>query len=249
MNDFRICTYCGSDLKQDFRNVAFCSCGWVDRKSEKAVIQETDKRTSKRIIMIGVGLAVFMGHLFNWGGFAFRIPFVRAQQVTGVLSAEGYDELAQICTQLNKWSCAENAYNQEFKKSKDATALLKLAKLQQKLDKKSDAAKSYERYFAAKGDDGVAMIDLGNLLVDQKRFAEALKLFERSIAKRPDTLPVRATSGIVKTMMKQGRYRDARARLVAFHKSAENAPSYLNVEMDAVDEYFKKGRSVASVKQ
>jgi tetratricopeptide (TPR) repeat protein len=247
MGDFRTCTYCGSDLKQDFRSVAFCSCGWVDRKSEKKMAQETDKRMAKRIVIFGVLMAAFMGHLFNWGGFAFRIPVIRAQQVTGILSAQGYDELAQICTALNKWSCAQNAYNQEFSKSNDATALLKLAKLQQKIDKKTEATQSYERYFAANGDDGVAMIELGNLLIEKKEFTKALKLFEKSIAARPDILPVRATSGIVKTMMKQGRLRDARARLVAFHKSAENATSYLNAEKEALDEAMQK-RTVASSK-
>jgi hypothetical protein len=51
-------------------------------------------------------------------------------------------------------------------------------------------------------------------------------------------------------MMKQGRYQEARQRILAFHASAGNAKGFLNTELTQLDNYFaSKGKSVKAIKR
>lgn len=249
---FTLCPYCGTDLKaKQFGLIGplTCQCGWVDPSSEKVKRAAAERQTVIKIVVVGIALLFGFFHMMSWGNYAFKIPFVRAQQAVGLLSADGYWELAQVCVNLNKWSCAENAHERAFTKSNNPAYLEKLAKLQTKLEKPSDAVATYYRYFEAGGKDGEAMLSYAKLLESQSRTKEAIKYYELSIKARPDRLPVRATAAIVKILIKQNQLREARARLVAFHRSAGNSESYLQDELAQVDKLIRqKSRAVASAK-
>ncbi len=57
-------------------------------------------------------------------------------------------------------------------------------------------------------------------------------------------LPIAATGAIVRILMKQGQYTEARTRITEFHKSADNAKGYLNTELTQIEQAIKLyGRS------
>ncbi|HVK61856.1 MAG TPA: hypothetical protein VM432_09915 [Bdellovibrionales bacterium] len=244
MNITTHCPRCQSDLGIDAFKTgsAICKCGWFDDGSNGAEQRKTEKRTIATLALATLVLAVAYGHLWNWGSYAMKIPFVKVQEITGTLSNEGYRDLAENCISLNKWKCAEKAYIDLFKKNGDVEALAQLGSLEYRIDKPEAAIEFYALYVKQGGNENRALITYGTLLENAGRTDEAFQIFESAIAAHPDVLPVQATTAIVRMLMKTGREAEARERILAFHKSAGNAKGYLNTELTQL-ELKKRPRS------
>lgn len=243
------CPQCNTEISRERHQTGapICQCGWYDRTPAIKAHQEAEKKTSAILVFFAVAITLLFGHMLNWGGYAFSIPFVKLQQITGTLSKEGYQELAKACIELNKWSCAQNAYLDLYKKTRDPEGLAGLAHFQVRLKEKDAAMKTYASYFQVGGQSGDAALEYAHLLEDSGNTQAALQYFEASIQYRPQILPVHATTAIVRMMMKQGRYDEAYQRILDFHASAGNAKGYLNTELTQLEEYMKKnGKKVAT---
>jgi tetratricopeptide (TPR) repeat protein len=224
------CPRCASSLVKTLDS-SFCECGWYDRASEKAARKSVDSKTMKGLIAFSILLAAVYVHLVNWGGDAVSIISLRARQATSTLSPRGYDQLAQVCINVNNWSCAENAYTQNFLITKDPAALSKHASLLVALQRKDEALAIFAKYFNEGGKDGGTMVEYAKLLEMKNKEVEAVKFYLGSIKARPEILSVQAESGIVRILIKQGKYKQALTRVEAFHDSAGNAKGYLNTEL------------------
>lgn len=242
MNVAGFCPQCNSLLNQENYSTghAICGCGWFD----KAVVEQATKRYEKRAISYMAAAVIVMalgfGHMLNWGAYAFSIPLIKVQKITGTLSKEGYHELAQACIAMNKWSCAKDTYIDLYKRTGDSSSLKDLAHLQTLLKDPKAAMSTYASYFQVGGRDGEAALEYAGLLEVQGYLPDAYKYYEFSIAARPETLPVEATKGIVRMLIKEGRYNEARERILAFHESAGNAKGFLNTELSQLDHHFGK---------
>ncbi len=228
----KICPLCSNELNHErLVGVTLCECGWYDKSAEAKKTIVTDKRASVFLAISSAVLFLLYVHAATWGNHMLSVPLLRAQQVTGMLSSAGYEELALACIDVNKWSCAENAYFQAHVKSRKPDALHTLAHLQMRLGKVDAARETYTQYFKVGGKSGEAMLAYAKLLEVANDDVQAIKMYEASIEARKEILPIQATGGIVRIMMKQGRYKDAYRRIVSFHDSAENAKGYLNTEL------------------
>lgn len=249
MSYLATCPSCESELKANFINFFSCKCGWHDQKAEKAVEENAEKRATKVFVVTAIGFIMMFMHTFTWGQHAFTIPFARVKQVTGMLGADGYKDLAAMCVSVGKYECAENAYDQQFALTKDPESLLNLANLQRRQKKVKEAIASYDRYFKAKGDNGDAMLNYARLLEQNKQDDEAVKYYMASIKARPQIVPVQATSGIVRIYMGQKKYGKAFERLNAFHRSSSTARDYLGDERQKLAALMRQNtlkRSIAS---
>jgi tetratricopeptide (TPR) repeat protein len=233
MKTYTNCPRCQNDFGSDAFKTgsAICKCGWFDDGSSGVQQKKTEKKAVIILAAATVLLSLGYGHLMNWGGYAMSIPFVKIQEITGTLSNAGYEELAQQCIVLNKWSCAEKAYLELYTSRNDLEALAKLGSLEARLDKPEQALEFYVIYASKGGKDNRALLNYGTLLENAGKTSEAFKVFESSIAAHPEVLPVQATTAIVRMLIKDGKTDEAKARIEAFHKSAGNANGYLNTEL------------------
>ena len=259
MENFRICPQCDQHLgsERDF-GVLLCTCGWFEKTRERDAKKSMEQKTSYSLIASMVALVLVFGHLISWGEYSLIVPVLRLRQATGLLSAAGYNRLAQACLTTGRFACAENAYARAFEKSKKPVELLKLAKLQTRLGETQEGKESYIRYFKAGGQDTQAMVKLGQLLEAGKNETKALKMYQQAYletlrlnqAKKRAELPIQAMSGIIRILMRQGRHREVYARIIKFHHTSETAKGYLNAELELVREVIraKYQRSVASTR-
>ncbi|MEK7355125.1 MAG: tetratricopeptide repeat protein [Bdellovibrionota bacterium] len=230
------CPRCSTELTQLDHQAGFaiCKCGWYDDESTHHASEKSEKKTMTVLAGAAVALVLGYGHLISWGSYAVHIPIVKIQQITGTLSPAGYNELAENCIVLNKWSCAKDAFVDLYHKTSDPSALAKLASLQSRLGDMPSAIATYQEYHRIGGKDGDALLKFGRLLDEAGQAQQAFTILEESIAARPEILPVQATGSIVRMLMKQGRFEEAHRRLVEFRKSAGNAAGYLNTEFAEV---------------
>ena len=227
------CPQCNQQISSErhLTGYAICECGWFDNSARVTADKREEKKIIATMIFSAVFMAVLYGHMLNWGSYAFKIPFVKVAQVTGLLSKDGYLELAKTCVQLNKWACAQNAYVDLYHQSGDPEGLAQLAHLQVRLSEKALAETTYATYFKVGGKNADSAIEYGQLLEDNSKFDQALSYYEKSITLRPLVLPINATTSVVRLLIKIGKYQEAYDRIVDFHASAGNAEGYLNTEL------------------
>ncbi len=251
MAHFAHCPRCNHDLHTGIQSgniqaggLAICkNCGWYESKAQALARIKTENKTIFAMVVTTITILVVTAHMLSWGAHAFSIPFFKLGQWTGLLGASGYSELAQICMDLGKISCAQQTYIENFRKHRDLESLANLARLQVRNQDPQNAMTTFAAYIDAGGRDGEAAILYGQLLEQAGQDAEALRMMELSITNRPETLPIAATGAIVRILMKQGRYEEARDRLVRFHDSAGNAKGYLNTELSQIEQAIKLYRS------
>lgn len=240
MQGHGFCPQCNKEIPQEryLNGTAICECGWFDKGASMKAQSQAERQTIIAMIGASVFLILLYGHLINWGSYAFSIPVVKLQQITGTLSKDGYKELAEACIRLNKWSCAQESYLDIYKQTNDPEGLAGLAHLQVRLKDHKAAMSSYAAYFKAQGHNGDAALEYAKLLEEAGDTQMAFKYYEASIQMRPQILPVMATTSIVRLLMKQGQYAQAYERILDFHASAGNANGYLNTEMTQLEEYL-----------
>jgi len=227
------CPRCASELTTEHHStgVAICPCGFADNTPTEKAIKKTEKTSIKAMLVFGVLMTVGFGHAQSWGKYASSIPFTKLAQMTTGLSAQGYRDLAQACIELNKWSCAEEALIELKTEGGDIQGLAELGSLRNRLGKPEAALQAYEAYEKQGGKDPHSLLLYGKTLEAAHKDAEAFKIYEKSIANSGESLPSQATNGIVRLLMKEGRYEEAYVRIITFHESAQNATGYMNTEL------------------
>ncbi len=244
INSELFCAVCNEKHEGDQQVI--CTCGWKDRIVEREMARELDIRAAIRIAISAIGVLVLALHCIKWGEYSLSIPFLRLRQATGLLSAGGYADLATACTSIRQWSCAENAFEQVFAKSKDPEALRLIASMQLRLEQNDEATESYSRYFKAGGKDLTAHLEYAALLEAKHRVNEAMVIYRRAIDLTPASkLPVQATAGLVRLEIKMERYTKALNRILEFHELSPNAKGYLNTELEQLRALVKNQRRVA----
>lgn len=232
------CPRCTQELTADHHTtgVAICGCGWFDSAPFEAETKKTEKKSIIAMTIFAVLATIGYGHAQSWAQYATSIPFTKLQQMTTGLTNQGYRDLAKACIELNKWSCAEEAYMELATEARDINGYAELGSLRNRLKQPDGALQAYEYYEKQGGKDAYFLVQLGKLQEGANRDQDAMATFEKSIANSGEALPVQATSGIVRILMKQGHYEEAYERIITFRESAQNAAGYMNTELAQLEQ-------------
>lgn len=247
MAHFGNCPRCNSQLHTNVASgnikaggLAVCTkCGWFESHAQAEARTKAENQAISIMATFAVSVLLVSAHMLSWGAHAFSIPMLKAGQWTGMLSSRGYDELAQDCVDLGKYACARTAMIENFQIHRTPEPLAKLARLQIRMQDTQAALVTFASYFKHGGKDGEAALLYGQLLEQSGQDDEAIKMLDASIAARGEMLPIAATGAIVRILMKQGHYEEARQRITQFHASAENAKGYLNTELAQIQAAVK----------
>jgi tetratricopeptide (TPR) repeat protein len=234
------CPQCGQNIPQKryVASVAVCSCGWHDSRSSSKAVKDIEKKAITGMIAVCVAITALYVHSVNWGNYAFKIPVVKIEQLTGTLSNEGYRELAETCTNLGKYDCAKNAYLGLYQIRGDINGLAELGKLNMRLSNNDEAIAAYSTYLKVGGNSYETTLEYARTLENAGRTDEAFKMYETASLSAGEKLPVQAMTGQVRLLMKQGKYEEALTRIQAFQDSAGNAKGYLNTELAQLEQYL-----------
>ncbi len=227
------CPLCGTEFNQEHlaSEPAICACGWFDHSPEIQAAHKIENNSIKAMLVFGVLFTLGFAHVSSWGNHALVIPFTKVAEMTGLLSTEGYRDLAKTCIELNKWSCAETAYTELAQDRGVVEGYALVGALDARLNKIPQSIVAYQAYEKSGGKDSLALLHFAKILEASAQDTEATRIYEKSIAAKPEALPVQATTGLVRLMIKHGQYVKAYERILAFHDSAENANGYLNTEV------------------
>jgi tetratricopeptide (TPR) repeat protein len=218
---------------------AYCTCGWINPKSSIRATNKAQTKTIKIMVTAAILVSLSFAHLAYWGAHSVSGPVLTVEAAMGSTASETYRELAKICIERNRWSCAREAYLNLQRLTKDGTGLIMLARLHVKLGEIQAALTTLGYYFRTGGQDGEAALQYAKLLESSGDLDSAIKYYDASVAMRPNVLPIQATTGSVRILIQQAKYEDAHNRIVEFQAGAENAKGYLNTELAQVEQALK----------
>ena len=231
------CPQCHAQFNTDFESgSAVCECGYVENQSLTKVYQKRDRSMIKVYAATSLVIIGLYMHLMSWGAYAVQIPFLKTSQMLGIASPKTYQVLVEACKRQNKWSCVQSTYLSWYKSTGDVETIASLAQFRTQLKDYAGAAKAYESYFNIGGKSPSNAVRYAQILERNNDLDGALKFLNQSLqGTSPDKLPAFAMGEIVRILIKQQKLAEARATILGFWATAENAKGYFNTEMNAIN--------------
>lgn len=246
MTQFGHCPACGSNIPQEriFNDSVICECGWTNSGKAK---KENAKQTDRTCIYIAIFAALLIGSFIqavNWDKHFFTIIPLKAQQLAGMANADQLNEIAEICMERKKYSCAETAHFQAWKKDpKNLVHLEKLGELQVKQDLMLSAIKTYDTYFGNNGDDLDAKYNYAKALAATNDTQKAEKYFKMVLKAKPDILQITVTRHYINMLVKNDQLAKAKSVIEHFRKKGSNTGLFMDKEYKEIKS--KLGHKVA----
>lgn len=246
MTHFGHCPACGTNIPREryFNDSVICECGWTNSGKAK---KESAKQTDRTCIYIAVFAALLIGSFIqgvNWDKYFFTIIPLKAQQMAGVATADQLNQIAEICMDRKKYSCAETAHFQAWKKEpQNLVHLEKLGDLQVKQELMLSAVKTYDTYFAAKGDNLEAKYNYAKALAATNDSEKAEQYFKMVLKAKPDVLQITVTRHYINMLVKNEQLNKAKNVIEHFRKKGTNTSLFMDKEYKQIK--TKLGQKVA----
>lgn len=234
---FGHCPRCGTEIISDriIGSTIVCECGWTKSAKSESVSRSNTDRTCAAIVMIGGLLIASFLQAVNWDKHFFSIVPLKAKQMTGLADSHDLERIAMICQERKKHECVEKAYIGIARMEPNNGAnFARLAELQYKRERYTQAAESFARYFAQNGSDSDMAYTYAQTLTKLKQFPEADKYFRMALGKKNDVLPVTYVRGYVQMLVDANRLQHAKSTILAYRKKSTTANLFMNKELDDI---------------
>ncbi len=237
------CPRCSSQMA--FGQV--CVCGYGAKDSLVLALKKRDRSVFAAYILFSIILALAYVHLQSWGPYALQVPLLKAEHMFGILDAKGYMKLAEACIARGKEKCAKQAYIDMYLRTRDIEAIALLAQLEVKTHEADVALETFDAYYKKGGKDPKVALQYALALESEHNYNASIRYLKLSIQQNPDKLAVSATGELLRILLAQQKYSQARNILDNFWASAENAKGYFNNEDAQIQKVLgPKGHKVAS---
>lgn len=238
MSARHICNRCRQEIAVERTRLSpiVCdNCGQVASRNEYHV-EEGIQRSFTVITAVSSAaiIAVFVA-LASWGSYALTGPLLKLREWTWTHSKASTTRLADICMELKKYSCAEEALESLYKKQKDASAGLRLGKLQMQQKRYRLAAETYKSYFAQKRPTNLEAHYLyGRALAEMGQIDAAARQFDIVLRAKPDVLQVTVAQNYVRYLVQANRVAQARQVIQRIRSRGQTASMFMDSEYKAL---------------
>jgi tetratricopeptide (TPR) repeat protein len=234
MLEFGACPQCKLDISEDRKRAVpfICNhCGFTSSNDVK-VQDEVEKKSI--IWFVGLSIFVISAHiqLANWDKHSLSIIPIAVKETVGGMSQQDWEKKAELCFDLKKWDCTEQAYVEVAKS--DATQWQRAGDFQMKRAHWNQAAQSYYSFFQNGGENLDVSYNYAKALAQLGQVDQAVQYFDQVLAAKPDVLQVTVVTNYVKLLMDHQRYDQAKILITKVRRQSGPAGESF------MDEEFKK---------
>lgn len=242
------CPKCESTITSDkiIGQTVYCNCGWTAMLEPQFKDKKTTLKTSSLMLIVASFLVVSFIHGVNWDHHFFSIIPLKIKQTIGTASSHDLKEIAAICTERRKYSCAEEAYLQLVKQEPQPTeTMAELGELQFRMERYPAAIESYTNYIEAKEDSSDIQKELDanyNLAIAYTRtgqFDQADIYFKKTLEKKPNVIQVTVIQKYVEMLVEANRLEDAKKVITTYRKKSTARESFMEKEYKDIQERLK----------
>ncbi len=190
----KVCSRCGS-VANKVGQTYICKCGWSLSQSDETLSQ---KSIIVSLFFIATFIATALFHFFQWGEHGLSILFANNEKKI------------EICMDLKKYDCVENAYLKHFQETGDVHFLEELAEMQFKREKYADSEKSYQMYFAKGGQSYKAAYYYAHSLAKNNQIDSAIKYFDSILRSKPEVLMITVVESYLTVLVSNNKLNKAK---------------------------------------
>lgn len=243
MLEFGACPQCKQDVSPERKALKpfVCNhCGYTATKNFH-VDDQIERKSITMMVAFSVFVVLSYVQLANWDTAWLKILPLGAKQTLGMMTKADFEEKAQICFDLKKWDCAEEAYN---KVSALEPALWKRSgHFEMQRAKYNEAAQSYYKFFQSGGQDLESSYNYAKALAQLGQVDDAIKYFDQVLASRPDVLQVTVIHNYVKLLVDHQRFDQAKQLINKVRKDGgESAGSFMETEYKKIQQMTTASR-------
>jgi tetratricopeptide (TPR) repeat protein len=244
MLEFGACPCCKLDISPErkaLKPVVCNHCGFTVSSNQKKAQAEVDRKSITYMLVISAFFVASYIQISNWDKAWLSIVPLGAKQTVGLMSKADWEDKAQICLDLKKYDCTEEAYNKVA--VSEPTQWNRAAHFDMQRAKYNEAAQSYYKFFQSGGQDLEASYNYAKALAQLGQVEEATKYFDQVLAARPDVLQVTVVQNYVKLLMDHQRYDQAKVLIAKIRKDGgETAGSFMEPEFKKIQEMTTASR-------
>lgn len=234
--EFGACPRCKLEVSIDRKSLApvVCNhCGMTISNNEAKLAESIERSTLKFMGLFTVLVLTGAFLLTNWDTHSLEIIPLKVKEIAGATSPSDWEQLASICLDLKKYDCVE----EQYKKAAlvDAKSYIRLGRFQLQRSEPQAASSSFAAYFQNGGTDIDAAYEYAKLLGEAGQVDQAAKYFEQVLAAKTDVLQVSVIYAYVKTLVKGGKYAEAKALIENVRKQAPTGEQFMADEMKQIE--------------
>ncbi len=207
-------------------------CGFTTTKYIREYLEAGERRTISIFASGMVILSFSFMLLMNWDRHSVEIIPLTLKEWIGATGPADAERLGEICMDLKKWDCVENAYS--VAGQQDPTQLPRLGEFQMRREKYQEAARTYFSFFQKGGDDLEASYNYARALAKLGEVDEAVKYFDLVLAAKPDVRQVTVVQNYVKLLMDHQRYEQAKTLIQEIRKQGPESGSFMETEFQQI---------------
>ena len=225
------CPTCGADIEQAGKTLMCPECGWHKSFNGRQKMKIQNK-IAKGIFIAGFGLLSFIIYVGSWGPFSFSIIPLKVSQWSGQLNERSFERLKDICMNLKKYDCVEQAHLSFFQFAGRLDTLERLGEFQYRRKKIEAAYKTYSQYFENEGKSIKAAYNYARILEQQGKVQHALSYYKYALKARPGKIQVTVMRSYLNLLVKSGQIRKAKRELLRLKPILDRAGSLVQQEYE-----------------
>ena len=230
MLEFGACPHCKLEISPERKNqtpVVCNHCGFTPNTAK------TERSFERKSMYFSLGASVFVVlsyiQIANWDKAWLSILPIGAKETLGMASPSDYEDKAQICLDLKKYDCTEDAYLHVA--AAQPAQFARAGHFQMQRSKFNEAAQSYYKFFTGGGQDLESSYNYAKALAQLGQVDTAIKYFDQVLAAKPETLQVTVVQNYVRLLVDHQRYDQAKALIERIRKNGgEFAASFMDPE-------------------
>lgn len=235
--DFATCPRCQLEMDHDRQKLhpVICNhCGFTSSKHETKIQHQVEARFIKVALVIALILVASFVQVANWDSHFLRVIPLQVKSLVGVMEADDYEAMAEICMDRKKYNCVERMYAKTASQSLDHLA--RYANFLVKREKVRLAAYQYKSYFDQGGVDLLVTYNYAKTLAQLGEFDQAAQLFQQVIDSKPETVQVTVIQNYVRALINANQLEKAKSIIEDVrHKSAQ-ANAFMAEEMAQIQD-------------
>lgn len=238
MNNF--CSICTNEISQERLSqvVIICqSCGWSNSESEKNLTKKLGRTVAINLLIASVILVGIFIHNAHWGKHSFEVIPLKAIQLIGAANTEDLMRISQICEDVKKYTCIEEAYKEALYQDRENHTLMEqYADILVKTKQQEKAFKVYQIYFSKDGANLDAAYEYAKILGRKGQVEESARMFNLILDSKKDILQTTVLYAFVDMYTENNKLKQAKKLIQRTRKLGENTTLFMDARLKEIKE-------------
>lgn len=245
INNYGICPVCGSHISEERHDNGWilCECGWLGSKNEEVYESDTQKMSIKWIVSVSFVILLGFVHTARWGDDSITVVPYQVSNLFGLSSSSSTLAFAELSIKHRLFEKGEGLMTRWAERENTPEAWEKVAILRTQMKEYNSAVLAFDKYYELEGTNPLTMFHYAKVLQELEREDLAEKIYIHIVGLDPESYQRTVVEELVRLLINQQRFNDAKNILTQLSKPNMELPSHLIRQKEFVDQLLKDNKT------